>query len=71
MVYVTLNKALEIYTRIMAQSGGMVGLLNIGALESALAQPRMTFGGEELYSTIIEKAAKIFYIRQTSVPQTR
>jgi death-on-curing protein len=59
MVYITLTKALEIYWRIMTQSGGMIGILNMGALESALAQPRMTFGGEELYPTIIEKAAAL------------
>jgi death-on-curing protein len=33
--------------------------LSIGALESALAQPRMTFDGKELYSTIVEKAAAL------------
>ena len=59
MVYITLNKALEIYRRIMAQSRGMVGVLDMGALESALAQPRMTFGGKELYPTIIEQAAAL------------
>lgn len=30
-------------------------------LESALIQPRMTFGGEELYPTIIEKASALGY----------
>jgi death-on-curing protein len=59
MVYITLNKVLEIYQRIMTQSGGMVGVLNLGTLESALAQPRMTFGGTDLYPTIIEKAAAL------------
>ena len=59
MVHITLGNALEIYTQIMAQSGGLVGVLSLGGLESALAQPRMTFGGEELYPTIIEKAAAL------------
>jgi death on curing protein len=31
----------------------------MGALESAISQPRMTFGGEELYPTIIEKASAL------------
>ncbi len=30
-----------------------------GALESAVAQPRMTFGGAELYPTVVEKAASL------------
>jgi death-on-curing protein len=42
----------------MEQSGGSVGVRDLGALESALAQPRMTFGGE-LYPTIAEKAAAL------------
>jgi len=29
----------------------------MGGLESALAQPHMTFGGEELYPTLAEKAS--------------
>jgi death-on-curing protein len=33
----------------------------LGGLESAIAQPRMTFGGEELYPTILEKAAAICF----------
>lgn len=43
----------------MTQSGGAVGVLNLPALESALAQPRMTFGGEDLYPTLVEKAAAL------------
>jgi death-on-curing protein len=43
----------------MAQSGGMAGVLNLGALESALAQPRMTFAGRELYPSLVEKAAAL------------
>jgi len=57
--YITLGEALELHARIMAQSGGIATLLSIGALESALAQPRMTFGGEELYPTLVEKAAAL------------
>ena len=37
----------------------MVGVRDLNALESALAQPRMTFGGQELYPTIVEKAATL------------
>jgi death-on-curing protein len=59
MRYITLNEMLELYRRVMEQSGGLIGILDPGALESALAQPRMTFGGEELYPTIVEKAAAL------------
>lgn len=43
----------------MRRSGGLVGIQNLSALESAVEQPRMTFGGEELYPTLVEKAAAI------------
>jgi death-on-curing protein len=38
MRYLTLNEVLELYRRIMEQSGGLVGIRDLGALESALAQ---------------------------------
>jgi death-on-curing protein len=59
MRYLTLTEVLELYRRIIEQSGGAFGIANLGALESALAQPRMTFGGEELYPTIVEKASAL------------
>ena len=59
MRYLTLNEVLELYRRIMEQSGGDSGIHNLGALESALAQPRMTFAAEELYPTIVEKASAL------------
>lgn len=36
-----------------------MGIHDLGALESAVAQPRMTFNGEELYPTIVEKASAL------------
>ena len=39
-----------------------MGVQNRGALESALAQPRMSFGGEELYPTLIEKASALGFM---------
>jgi death-on-curing protein len=59
MRYLTLHEVLEAHERILHQSGGEPGVLNLGALESALAQPRMTFDGEDLYPTLVEKAAAL------------
>ena len=59
MRYLTVNEVLETYDRVMQQSGGAVGIRDLGALESAVAQPRMTFDGKELYPTIIEKASTL------------
>ena len=59
MRYLTLSEALELHRRVIGQSGGALGVLNLGTLESALAQPRMTFGGKDLYPSMIEKAAAL------------
>lgn len=53
----TIAEVLEIYQRVMQQTGGLIGILDFGALESAIAQPYMTFGGKELYPSLAEKAA--------------
>ena len=56
---VTIAEILETYQRIMQQTGGLVAIRDFGALESALAQPYMTFGGNELYPSLAEKAAAL------------
>ena len=61
MRYLALNEVLELHGRIIYQSGGAAGILNLNSLEAALAQPRMTFAGEELYPTIVEKASALGY----------
>ncbi|WP_017316445.1 type II toxin-antitoxin system death-on-curing family toxin [Mastigocladopsis repens] len=59
MRHLTIEEVLQIYHRIIEQSGGSAGISNLGGLESAIAQPQMTFGGEELYPTIVEKASAL------------
>lgn len=61
MQYLTLNQALEIYQRVGLRFGGALGILNLGGLESALAQPYMTFDGVELYPTLVEKGAALCF----------
>ena len=46
MRYLTLGEVLEIHRRIIEQSGGADGVRDLGGVESAVAQPQMTFGGE-------------------------
>jgi death on curing protein len=57
--YLTLAEVLQLHDRVISQTGGHGGLRDIGALESAVAQPRMTFGGEDLYASLEEKAAAL------------
>ncbi len=61
MRYPSLPELFRLHEHALEQSGGSAGLRDLGALESALAQPRMTFGGVELYPTIPEKAAALCF----------
>ena len=60
-IYVEINDALEIHTYLVEKFGGMDGMRDMGLLESALAQPQQTFGGQDLYPSAAEKAARYAY----------
>jgi death-on-curing protein len=59
MRLLTREQILTLHKRIIEQSGGSMGIRNRDGLESALAQPYMTFSGQELYPTLIEKVAAL------------
>lgn len=61
MYHISIDEVLELHRRIVKASGGSIGLLNRNGLESAVAQPRMTSGGHDLYPTIIEKAVALCF----------
>ena len=61
MRYISISEVIELHRRIVEQSGGASGLRDLGGLESAIAQPRMTFGGQDLYPTLIEKAGALCF----------
>lgn len=56
MRYLTLGEVLELHARLMILSGGHASLARLPALEAAIALPRQSFGGADLYATIEEKA---------------
>ena len=59
MRYVTLGEVVELHRRLLQATGGASGIRDFGALESAVAQPKATFGGVDLYPTLVEKAAAL------------
>lgn len=61
MKYLNIEQVLALHRLIVNESGGSHGLRDRGALDSAVAQPRMTFGGAELYPTLPEKAAALSF----------
>lgn len=59
MKYLSFEQVITLHRMIVQATGGAHGIRNAGAVESALAQPRMTFGGAELYPSVEEKAAAL------------
>jgi len=57
--YLTLGELIELHHQVMQQSQGVIDIRDIGALKSAISQPYMTFGGEDLYPTLISKASAL------------
>ena len=61
MMLLSKRQILMLHTMLMAQSGGMEGLRDEGLLDSAINSPLQTFDGQELYPSILEKAARLGY----------
>jgi death on curing protein len=59
MRYLTLGEVVELHRLVLAATGGAPGIRDLSALESAVAQPRATFGGNDLHRGLIEKAAAL------------
>ena len=61
VIYITPEQALYMQQQIVKATGGSVGLRDLGLLESALARPQASFGGEDLYPSILDKGAALFH----------
>lgn len=61
MEYLTDEDIIEIHAQVVSMSGGSMGIRDRGAIASSAAQPMATFGGQELYVAIEEKAAALTY----------
>ena len=59
MRYLTLGEVIELHRRLLQVTGGAPDIRDFGVLESAIAQPKATFGGVDLYPTLVEKAATL------------
>ena len=59
MRYLTIGEVLAVHRQVMRATGGALGVHSLAALESAVAQPRMTFAGQDLYATLAEKAVAL------------
>jgi death-on-curing protein len=61
MRYLGLAEVVGLHRRLLHATGGALGIRDLGALESAIAQPKATFGGVDLYPTLVEKAPALCF----------
>jgi death-on-curing protein len=61
MRYLTVAEVLSLHRLLIEQTGGSTAIRDLGALQSAVAQPQMTFGGHDLYPSLQEKAAALCF----------
>lgn len=59
MRYLLIDEIISLHAKVIVQSGGGRGIRDRGALDSAVAQPEMTFDGKDLYPSVAEKAAAL------------
>jgi death-on-curing protein len=60
-VFLSLDEVLEIHEEQIERYGGAHGLRDTGGLESAVATPQATFGGEFLHTSIPAMAAAYLF----------
>jgi death-on-curing protein len=58
---VTLEEVLLLHARLIQRTGGSGGVHDIDLLDPAMARPRATFEGEELYPDLWHKAAALMH----------
>jgi death-on-curing protein len=61
MRYLGLAEVISLHQQILIDTGGADGVRDLGALESALAQPKLSAGEADAYLTLAEKAAALCF----------
>lgn len=59
MKILTKRQILLLHTALIGQSGGSDGIRDAGLLDSAIHAPFQTFADQELYPSLLEKAARL------------
>lgn len=61
MIWITADDAISVHSRVIQISGGIDGIRDRAGLEAAISAPLQSFGGRDLFPTVIEKIARIGY----------
>ena len=59
MNYLTVEQVLFIHARLIAETGGVHGVHELGLLQSAVRRSQVTFNGQDLYPDLFSKAAAL------------
>ena len=60
-IFLTLEQVLTIHDDQIDRYGGNHGFRDLGLLQSSVYRPQATFGGEDLYPSLFEKAAALIH----------
>ena len=61
MIRLSKHQILLIHDQLIAETGGWSGLRDEGMLDSSLNAPFQTFGGEDMYPSLQQKAARLCF----------
>ncbi len=61
MIRLSKSQILLLHEQLIAETGGSTGLRDEGILDSALNAPFQTFGGEDVYPSLQQKAARLCF----------
>lgn len=61
MILLSREQILYLHSKLINATGGIDGIRDEGLLDSALQTPFQAFGGEELYPSVPQKAARLCY----------
>lgn len=61
MIFFESEQVIKLHSSLIAKTGGMDGIRDENLLDSALKSPFQTFGGNELYPDIFDKASQLCY----------
>lgn len=59
--FLDLEQVLRLHASLIETYGGTAGIREVGLLQSALAMPQASFGGQVLHPTIFDQAAAYLY----------
>lgn len=61
VIYISLDVVIVIHDDMVERYGGSFGIRDINLIQSALSRPQVSFGGQDLYPSIFDKAAALFH----------